>query len=136
MKDSFAKRAFGILFKHMFKTLKCIIAIAASAYGCLQLVGLGVAGTETTPITGPILLVLGLSCLAGTMIVLLPEIAFTHVLTAAALPVSYFAFLMVLGAIEGRQLPSLPSVIIPIGIVALITFPEAIKMYKAIRDSK
>jgi len=120
----------------MFKTLKCIIAIAASAYGCLHLVGLGIAGTETTPITGPILLVLGLSLAAGITIALLPKIAFTQVLTTALLPVSYFVFLMILGGVEDRQLPSLSSVMIPIGIIALITFPEAIKRYKAERDSK
>jgi hypothetical protein len=103
--------------------------MSASAYGCLQLIGLGLAGTAATSITEPLLLVLGISCATGITIALLPKTAFTHVLTAASLPVSYFAFLMVLGAIEDRQLPSLPSVMILFGIVALITFPEAIKMY-------
>lgn len=113
----------------MSMALKSLIAIAGSAYGCLQLVGLGLAGSNTTPITGPLLLVLGLSLTAGVTIVLLPKIAFTQVLTAASLPVGYFVFLMVLGAIEDRQLPSLSSLLFPMGIVALITFPEAIKLY-------
>lgn len=111
----------------MFKPLKCIIAITASVYGCLQLVGLGLAGTNATPITEPLLLVLGISCAAGITIALLPKNALTHVLIAASLPVSYLAFLLVLGAIEDRVLPSLLSVMNLLGIVALVTFPEAIK---------
>lgn len=111
----------------MFKSLKCIIAITASVYGCLQLVGLGLAGTNATPITEPLLLVLGISCAAGITIALLPKNALTHVLIAASLPVSYLAFLLVLGAIEDRVLPSLLSVMNLLGIVALVTFPEAIK---------
>ena len=113
----------------MFKSLKCIIAITASIYGCLQLVGLGIAGTKATPITEPLLLVLGISSAAGVTIALLPKNALTHVLIAASLPVSYLAFLLVLGAIEDRELPSLLSVMILFGIVALVTFPEAIKLY-------
>lgn len=113
----------------MFKSLKCIIAITASVYGCLQLVGLGLAGTNATPITEPLLLVLGISCAAGITIALLPKNALTHVLIAASLPVSYLAFLLVLGAIEDRVLPSLLSLMTLFGIVALVTFPEAIKMY-------
>ena len=113
----------------MFKSLKCIIAITTSVYGCLQLVGLGLAGANATPITGPLLLVLGISCAAGITIALLPKNALTHVLITASLPVSYLAFLMVLGAIEDRELPSLLSVMVLFGIVALVTFPEAINMY-------
>ena len=111
----------------MFKSLKCIIAITSSVYGCLQLVGLGLAGTNATPITEQLLLVLGISCAAGITIALLPKNAFTLVLIAASLPVSYLAFLLVLGAIEDRVLPSLLSVMTLFGIVALVTFPEAIK---------
>ena len=119
----------------MFKPLKCIIAITASVYGCLQLVGLGLTGTKATPITEPLLLVLGISCAAGITIALLPKNALTPVLIAASLPVSYFAFLMVLGSIEGRKLPSLLAVIIPFGIITLITSPEAIKFYVKKRKS-
>ena len=110
--------------------------MTASVYGCLQLVGLGLTGTKATPITEPLLLVLGISCAAGITIALLPKNALTHVLIAASLPVSYFAFLMVLGSIEGRKLPSLLSVIIPFGIVTLITSPEAIKFYVKKRKAR
>jgi hypothetical protein len=109
--------------------LKCLVAIAVSAYGCLQFVGLGLTGTETTPITEPLLLALGLSAAAGVTIALLPKIALPHVLTAAGLPVGYLVFLLLLGAIEDRQLPSLTSVLILFGMVMLITLPEAIKMF-------
>jgi hypothetical protein len=57
----------------MFKPLKCIIAITASVYGCLQLVGLGLAATNATPITEPLLQVLGISCAAVITIVFLPK---------------------------------------------------------------
>lgn len=112
----------------MFKALKCLIAISASVYSCLQLVGLGLTSTGATLITGPLLLVLGISLAAGITIALLPKIAPTQVLTAASFPVCYIAFLMVLGAIEDRNLPSMTSMSILFGIVALITFPEAIKL--------
>lgn len=123
----------------MFKFFKSLLAIAASAYGCMQLLGLGLTGTGATPITELALLVLGLPCAAGIIIAFLPKVALTHVLTAASTPVCYLVFLMVLGAIEGRELPSILSVIVLFGIVVMITFPEAIKMYiykKGKPDSK
>lgn len=127
---SHAKIASGILFRFMFVYLKCIIAITASVYGCLQLVGLGLAGTNGQPATEPLLLVLGVSCAAGIATALLPNVALAYVLTASLLPVSYFFFLIILGAIEDQKLPSLLSLVIPFGIVVLITFPEIVKGYR------
>jgi hypothetical protein len=47
------------------KILKCLIAIAASAYGSIYVLGIGLVGTGDTPLSRLLLIVLGVSLIAG-----------------------------------------------------------------------
>ena len=113
----------------MTNTLKCIIAIAASAYGSLYLLGIGLAGTGKVSLSQPLFFVLGISLAAGIAIALLPKTSLLPSLTAASIPASYLTFLILVGFIEKRDIMSLFWLGMPIGIVTLIILPEAIKTY-------
>ena len=119
----------------MINTLKCIIAIAASAYGSLYFLGIGLAGAGEAPLSQPLLLVLGISLMAGIAISFLPRTSLLPSLTSAAIPTGYLMFLMILGFLEKRDIMSLYWLSLPIGITILIILPEAIKTL-LLRESK
>ena len=117
----------GIMNK-LINAVKCIIAIAASAYGSLYILGIGLVGTGKTPLSKPLLLVLGVSLAAGLVIALLPKTPYRSVLTAASIPAGFLAFLMVAGFLEKRNVMALCWLGVPIGIVVLIMLPVTIRM--------
>ena len=119
----------------MINTLKCIIAIAASAYGSLYFLGIGIAGTGEATLSQPLFLMLGISLTAGIAISLLPRTSLLASFTSAAIPTGYLTFLMILGFMEKRDIMSLYWLSLPIGITILIILPEAIKTL-LLRESK
>ena len=106
------------------KKLKCIIAIVASAFASLNILGIGLVGTGSQPLWHPLLLVLGISLTAGVVIALLPKTQLRPVLIAASFPAGILAYLMIMGFMEKRNIVALYWLGMPIGIVALIMLPS------------
>ena len=111
------------------KILKCIIAIAASAYGSIYVLGIGLVGTGDTPLSKLLLLVLGVSLIAGIAIALLPKTPLLPVLKAASTPAGFLAFLMIAGFVEKKHVVALFWLAMPLGIIALIMLPALLRNY-------
>jgi hypothetical protein len=110
--------------KKSMNILKCIIALAASAYGSLYFLGMGLVGTGGTPLSQSLLLLLGVSLSAGAVIGSLPKTPLRPLLTAASIPAGFLAFLLVSGFREKGDIRALYCLGMPVGIVALIMLPS------------
>ena len=97
----------GSLESSMKNVLKCLIAIVASAYGSLYILGVGLAGTGKVALSQHLLLVLGIALAAGIVIAFLPKTSLIPFLTVASIPASLLAFLMIVGFIEKRDIVNL-----------------------------
>ena len=107
--------------------IKITIAIAASAYGSLYTLGVGLVGTGNRPLTEPVLIVLGVASVAGIMIAFLPLTPVRPVMIAASVPAGLLAWLMIMGFLEKRNITALGWLGIPIGIVILIVMPVIVR---------
>jgi hypothetical protein len=108
--------------------MKITIAIAASAYGSLYTLGIGLVGTGNRPLSEPLLLVLGVAFVAGILIAFLPHTPVLPILIAASVPAGLLAWLMIMGMLEKGNIMALYWLGIPIGIVALIVMPVMIRI--------
>jgi hypothetical protein len=108
--------------------IKCIIALAASAYGSFHILCIGLMGPGETPLLKSSLLVFAVTSAAGMVIALLPEAPYRPVLTAASIPAGFLAFLMAAVFLEKRNVMALCWLGFPIGLVILTVLPVTIRM--------